>query len=112
MTTSVIIGQSPIPAAPNLAGITLTGDQAGTTVNVELDDITGPYPLYTLTGYTATLPGSETATANYANVAAFEVAVVPTYSGQRCQIAGYPAAGAYNVLESRWNGTAFEWGIA
>ena len=77
-----------------------------------------PYPLYTITGYTATLPDDPTTgeeqvpVAEYATIAAFEAAVVPTYSGQRCQILGYPTLGAYNVLEARWNGNdAFEWGI-
>lgn len=73
----------------------------------------GPLPLYTITGYSATLPTGETAVANYADIAAFEAAVIPTYSGQRCQVVGWDGApDAYNVLEARWNGTTFEWGPA
>lgn len=113
MTSSVTIGQSPIPTAANLIGVTLTGDQGGFTVNIPASTIAGaagPYPLYTITGYTATPPGSETAVANYATIAEFEAAVSPTHSGQRCQIAGYPVPWSYGLYEALWNGTAYEWG--
>ena len=73
-------------------------------------------PLYTITGYTATLPDDpdtgtvQVAVANYADVAAFEAAVVPVYSGQRCQVAGWPHASTNTSLEATALSTGgFKW---
>ena len=111
MTTSVTIGQSPIPAASTLTGgETVTIDQAGVTRTATITQMGGaPYPLYTVTGYTATLPGSETAVANYASMAALLAAVPPTYQGQRIQVAGAPIRSAVGVYEGRWIAGAWDW---
>ena len=75
-------------------------------------------PLYTITGYTATLPddpateAEQVPVANYATIAAFEADIIPTYSGQRCQIVGWPSDGSFVLREASWNGTTFEWGPA
>jgi hypothetical protein len=66
-------------------------------------------PLYTITGYTATLPGSEVAVANYASMTALLAAVPPTHQGQRIQVAGAPILSAVGNYEGRWIAGAWAW---
>lgn len=69
------------------------------------------YPLYAITGYTATPPTNEPIIASYADKAAFDAAVAPKSSGARSQLIGWPTAASYTLLESRWTGSAFAWEV-
>lgn len=57
-------------------------------------------PVYTLTGYTASIPSDDTVVGNYATVEAFEAAVHPSYEGERARLAGYPFPAAIAKLEA------------
>ena len=67
--------------------------------------------LFGITGYTATPPtGAPVESPTYADLAAFEAAVEPSDDFQACRLIGWPTPSGLVGLESRWNGTNYEWG--
>lgn len=69
----------------------------------------GRKPLYTLTGYTATLPTGERVIANYADMAALLAAVPPTVQGERIQVAGAPILSAVGLYEGHYIAGSWAW---
>jgi hypothetical protein len=71
------------------------------------------HPLYAITGYTATKPTGETIAATYADLAAFEAAVVPDALGEVIQVLGYLVPSSHVGLVGAPDGTGgFKWEIA